>query len=136
MQLPGAYKRLINLFGASTWCDFLHVLSPFDFRLNLQARGKEILDVMRECRKEFPSHYPLPLFPERGGLLPWAITDNGDTLYFITQCSPDDWPTLIRGPRSPEFEVSFLSPTLLIHHFALGLLQSTILPTIRLQPGE
>lgn len=128
LKLPSAYKSLVNLFGGSSWGDFLHILTPFDDRLNLQRRAKSILDADRVLRSEFPSHYPLGLYPEPGGLLPWAITDNGDSLYFITISSPDHWPTVIKGPRAPEFEVSFLPPALLVHHFAAGTFHSIILP--------
>jgi hypothetical protein len=130
LKLPGSYKSLVDHFGASSWADFLHVLSPFDDRLNLQRRGQQELDADRESRRAFPSDYPLGLYPEPGGLLPWAVTDNGDTLYFITAGPPDDWPTVIKGPRAPEFEVSFLPPALLIHHVAAGTLRSAILPSL------
>ena len=129
LRLPGNYKKLVDLFGASSWGEFLHVLSPFDERLNLQQVGGQKLDADRDSRTEFPSHYPLPLYPEPGGLLPWAITDNGDTLYFITRGPPDDWPTVIKGARPPEFEVSFLPPAWLVHGIAAGTLRSTVLPT-------
>jgi hypothetical protein len=131
LKLPGSYKKLIDAFGASSWRDFLHVLSPFDDRSNLRTLGEEILEVNRELRREFPWHYPLPLFPESGGLLPWAFTDNGDTLFFITAASADNWPTMVRGPRAPEFEVTFLSPALLVYQFAAGRIQSTILPQMK-----
>jgi hypothetical protein len=131
LKLPGSYKSLIDAFGGSSWGDFLHVLSPFDEHLNLQHIGKEILDADRETRRQFPWLYPLPLFPETGGLLPWAFTDNGDTFYFITSAAPDEWPTLVKGPRAPEFEVSFLPPALLVHQFAAGTFQSTILPVLQ-----
>ena len=127
LRLPADYKVMVDLFGASSWDDFLHVLSPFDDGLNLQQRGQQILDADRESRLAFPSHYPIALYPESGGLLPWAITDNGDTLYFITSGPPDEWPILIKGSRAPEFEVSFLPAPLLVHHAAIGTFQSTIL---------
>jgi hypothetical protein len=130
LALPRTYKALVDRFGASSWGDFLHVLSPFDERLNLHHRGKQALDADKESRKKFPWHYPLPLYPEAGGLLPWALTDNGDTLYFITSASPDQWPTVIKGPRAPEFEVSFLPPALLIHQVAARRFQSVILPDL------
>ncbi len=127
LGLPGSYKVLVERFGASSWQDFLHVLSPFDERR--WRRVAATLDADRVSRREFPQHYPLPLYPEPGGLLPWAVTDNGDTLYFITAGPPDEWPTLIRGPRAPEFEVSFLPPALLVHNFTAGRFQSVILPS-------
>ena len=128
LRLPGSYKALVERFGASSWRGFLHVLSPFDDRLDLRRRGGAALEADRAVRREFPSHYPLPLFPEPGGLLPWAVSDNGAVLYFITAGPPAEWPTVIKGARAPEFEASFLPPALLVHHFAAGRLRSVILP--------
>ena len=100
LSLPGAYKRLVTDFASRTWLEFLHVLSPFSEELNLQQHAEMILDADRETRRAFPTHYPIGLYPEPGGLFPWAVTDNGDTLYFITAGEPDDWPTLIKGAKS------------------------------------
>jgi len=128
LRLPGSYKALVERFGASSWLDFLHVLSPFDERLELRCRSEAALEADRALRRQFPSHYPLPLYPEPGGLLPWAVSDNGDVLYFITAGPPDEWPTLVKGARAPEFEVCFLPPALLVHHFTARRLRSAILP--------
>jgi hypothetical protein len=90
LELPAAYKNMVDHFGGSTWCDFLHVLSPFteNQHLNLKQRGRTILEADLIGRQSFPAHFPLPLYPEAGGLLPWAVTDNGDTLYWITAGNP------------------------------------------------
>lgn len=126
LGLPGSYKVLVERFGASSWRDFLHILSPFDERRWQRVTATLVAD--RVLRQEFPQHYPLPLYPEPGGLLPWAVTDNGDMLYFVTAGPPDGWPTLIRGPRAPEFEVSFVPPAALVLAFATGRLRSLVLP--------
>ena len=130
--LPATYKNLIDEFGESSWDDFLHILSPFSENpyLNLIEMGQMTLEADRISRRSFPAHYPVPLYPEKGGLLPWAGTDNGDSLYWITAASPDEWPTVIKGPRAPEFEVNFMPPHLLVYHFAAGTLRSTILPSL------
>jgi hypothetical protein len=128
LRFPGSYKTMIEEFGVSSWDDFLHIFSPFSEEANLRDFVARTLDAERISRLSFPSHYPLPLYPEAGGLFPWAVTDNGDTFYFITAAEPDDWPTVIKGPRAPEFEVSFLPPSLIVHHFAAGKLRSSILP--------
>lgn len=126
LSLPGSYKVLVEGFGASSWRNFLHVLSPFDGQGWRCAAATLAAD--RELRREFPQHYPLPLYPEPGGLLPWAVSDNGDTLYFVTAGPPDGWPTLLKGPRAPEFEVSFVPPAALVLAFATGRLRSLVLP--------
>lgn len=127
LRFPGCYKAVVEEFGASSWDDFLHLPSPFSRESNLGVFVARTLDADRASRASFPSHYPLSLYPEPGGLFPWAVTDNGDTLYFITAAEPDDWPTVIKGPRAPEFEVNFLPPALIVHHIGAGTLRSSIL---------
>jgi hypothetical protein len=102
LGLPGSYKVLIELFGASSWRNFLHVLSPFDERR--WRRVAATLEADRVLRQEFPQHYPLPLYPEPGGLLPWAVSDNGDALYFVTGGPADGWPTVIKGRGPPSLK--------------------------------
>ena len=130
LRFPQSYKALVEIFGASTWGGFLHVLSPFETNPHreLRCRGKDILDADRVFREEFPETVLLPLYPEVGGILPWAVTDNGDTLYFVTRGSPATWPTMIKASRGPEFEVSFLEAPLLVHILAQGKLRSSVLP--------
>ena len=77
LTLPGSYKTLVDFFGGSSWGDFLHVLSPFDDQLSLQRIGKEVLDADRVLRSQFHWHYPLALYPEPGGLLPWRLPTMG-----------------------------------------------------------
>jgi hypothetical protein len=127
LELPGSYKALIDQFGALSWGDFLHVLSPFDEPSSLQRVAERVLDADRESRLSFPWRYPLPLYPEPGGLLPWAVTENGDTLYFVTRGPADEWPTVVKGARAPEFEVHFLPPALIVHQIAVGSLRSAVL---------
>jgi hypothetical protein len=131
---PRQYKNLIDEFAgtSSWWNDSLHVLSPshggqYALRKNLDA----ILRADRESRSAWPQCYPLPLFPEEGGLFPWAVSDYA-TLYWITRCGsdfgPDDWPTLIRPLRSFEFEVHFEPTALILYLIAKGQLRSMVIP--------
>jgi hypothetical protein len=128
IPFPQPYKNLIDTFGASTWGDFLHIFSPLDQADNLRFVNTT-LAADRESRQSWPEHYPFPLYPESGGLFPWARTDNGDTCYWITAAAiPEKWPTLIRGPRAPEFEVKFIPVGMLVYGIVTGKLRSSILP--------
>jgi len=130
ISLPQAYKSVVQRFPGHHWSGFLSVLDPFSVNqhLNLQQAGTLLLDAERSTRSECPHLYPLPLYPEPGGLFPWAITDNGDVFFWITRLEPDDWPTLIKGARSPEFEVHFVSCDLLLYQVASGRIRSVVLP--------
>ncbi len=131
LVLPAFYKAAVQRFTDRHWNHFLSLLDPFSDNpyLNLLQASHTILEAERTTRTAYPEFYPLPLHPEPGGLLPWAITDNGDTLFWITRQSPASWPTLLKGPRAPEFEVFFLPTHLLIHQIAAGTIQSKILPS-------
>lgn len=53
----------------------------------------------------FPDEYPFPYHPEKGGLLPWAVTDNGDRLFWHTEGRPGAWKVVVWHPRGPGHEV-------------------------------
>lgn len=129
LDLPAQYKNLIDSAGDQLSFGETHVLSPFasNKHLNMYEKSEKILAAARSLRAECSHHYPLPLYPEDGGLFPWAITDNGDTLYWITREDPDTWPTLIQSARAPEFEVHFSRPCSLLYRILTDKLQSAIL---------
>lgn len=130
--LPDDYKKIIETYGDFYWADFIHLLNPFSENryLNLFSRMEMILDAERETRENFPHYYPLSLFPEKGGLLPVFITDNGDTGFWITFSEPEKWSVLIKGARPPEFEVLFISIASFLFRFSAGNFRSTILPDL------
>jgi hypothetical protein len=75
----------------------LWILNPFAANryLNLVQQARRQLEAERMIRAERPSDMPFSLHPERGGLFPWAMTDNGDRLYWLTEGDPNHWPTVI-----------------------------------------
>lgn len=130
LALPDEYKLIIARYGDWRWSDFLHLLNPFspNQHLNLHQKGEIILAAERQSRQSFPDYYPLPLYPERGGLLPFCVTDNGDTAFWITQGQPNRWPILVKGPRAPECEIHFISVGSFLFRFSLGNFKSLIFP--------
>jgi hypothetical protein len=92
--LPQDYKDYINSYGTGSIFRFFQVLSPFSAisPCNLCSRGSEILDAYRVTWAAYPQYSPpYPPFPEPDGLLPWPVTDNGDTACWLTKGAPDDW---------------------------------------------
>jgi len=130
VALPDDYKSIVEIYGDHKWGDFLYLLNPFsdNVYLNLFTGLDSILDAERVSRAEFPEHYPLPLYPEPGGLLPLLATDNGDTGFWITQSSPEKWPILLKDARAPEFEVHFCHTALFLYQFTGGRLRTLIFP--------
>jgi len=102
-DLPVDYKSLIETYGTGAFAEFLWVLNPFtpNENLSLISVAKRRLEGERENRRAFP--IPYPLFPEKGGLLPWAVTDNGDTLFWLTVGNPEQWHTVLNPSRSNDY---------------------------------
>src|SRR5262249_37952868 len=49
--------------------------------------------------------YPHAIYPEPGGIFPWAFTDNGGRLFWRTKGRPTSWKTVYYPCRGPNFEV-------------------------------
>lgn len=103
-EVPPDYKDLIGAYGTGTIDMFLWVLNPVaeNEHLNLERRSKVLLAALGESAEKFPEYFSRPLFPATGGLLPCAITDNGDTVFWETEGAPARWPIVVMGPRAPE----------------------------------
>jgi hypothetical protein len=107
MNLPADYKKLVNIYGTGSFLKFLYVLSPFapfDTSLNLLSGAtKQTLAAYREGQKEFPQYSPpFSAYPDKTGLFPWAITVNGDTLFWLRKGEPDGWPVIVCDSKFTE----------------------------------
>ena len=88
-KLPNDYIEVVSKYGAGCIGGFIHLLNPFvenEFT-NLFAVSTQILSALRLLRSEFKMLLPHPVFPERDGLFPWGITDNGDELFWLVGSS-------------------------------------------------
>ncbi len=106
VELPSDYLAFVNPYGAGNVDDFLLVLMPgsenryVDLCRQAAAQGavlKQLVaqDLPRTC---------LP-FPSPGGLLPWAITDNGDVCFWRTgDPDPDRWSVVVCDGKMLEWE--------------------------------
>ncbi|KOP78419.1 hypothetical protein AMS59_11160 [Lysinibacillus sp. FJAT-14745] len=101
-KFPSDYKEFISTYGAGGVGGFLWIYSPFtcDENLNFFIRSKEENDAYFTSKQEFPEDFPRSLFPEENGLLPFAGTDNGDVLNWITSNDPENWSILVYDGRS------------------------------------
>ncbi len=130
IRVPEDYRKIIETYGDHGWNDFISVFNPFsdNRNLNLASKSKEILKYENMLRDESPHYYPIAIFPEKEGIFPWAVTDNGDYLFWITKGDCARWPTMIRDSRAPEFEVHFMETCMILYHIFNGTLRSMILP--------
>lgn len=111
MGLPEDYKDFISCYGTGAVDQFLWVLNPFSNNkyLNLLDAGSAQLEVLRQLRDDFGENIPYPLGSDSNGLYPWAITDNGDVLYWLCNGVPSDWLIVVNEARAPcwrEFKCS------------------------------
>lgn len=103
-ELPPDYKQFIETYGTGGIDNFVWVLTPFvsDENVNFLKRQREISKAYLQLKKDFPEYYKHDVFPVTGGLLPWAFTDNGDELYWLTEGRPDKWKIVVYETRSSE----------------------------------
>jgi len=111
--LPDDYKWFINTYGSGQIGGFVNVFNPFSANkyINLISQMKVILDIERELKENDNDHErPYPLFPDEGGLFPFAGTDNGDVFFWKTTGNPSKWTVILADLRSPyynEYDTTF-----------------------------
>ncbi|HZM82874.1 MAG TPA: SMI1/KNR4 family protein [Candidatus Limnocylindrales bacterium] len=106
--LPADYMSFMEAYGVGLWSDWLGLYTPLRFEKNgLVFNAKQMLDGYRELRAQFPEYFPLAVWPEPGGFLPFASSVDGDDLGWLTVGQPDDWPLAVhprhadQGPPLP-----------------------------------
>jgi hypothetical protein len=104
LTLPGAYKELVHVYGQGVWFETVFVLNPFYAWLQdlepwySPQHGRGVLqwcDGLREAREQFPEDFVHPIYPEPGGIFPYALFYGiRGTLYWLTAGPADGWPSL------------------------------------------
>ncbi|MFH9738988.1 SMI1/KNR4 family protein [Streptomyces roseolus] len=99
-ELPGAYVRLMEAYGAGTWCDWLRFPLPWGTGQDDLAPWAEGHTAhYRSLRADYPEFHPLAVWPEPRGFLPFASTIDGDQLGWLADGDdPETWPLII-DPR-------------------------------------
>jgi hypothetical protein len=100
--LPPDYPGLVEIYGPGSFDDFIWILQPAATteHLDLVKQRTVRLDALRAVQAE-GEVVPYSVEPGSEGLTPWAITDNGDVLYWVTDDAPDppDWTVAINQSR-------------------------------------
>ncbi|WP_406279532.1 hypothetical protein [Embleya sp. NBC_00896] len=108
--LPQEYMRLVDIFGAGSFNDYLDLLTPPS-----QYGAGDIISTARELHELasvdwYGNPYdPYSIFPNPGGLLRWAESETEDEFYWLTNDKdPNKWPIVAReqGEEWHKFEVS------------------------------
>jgi cell wall assembly regulator SMI1 len=99
-QLPKEYVELMEVYGSGDWGTWLRFLTPLRTgERRFATHVEETLDAYRMLKENYPEGYPLAVWPEPGGFLPFANSYDADHLGWLTEGpDPDAWP-LIMWPR-------------------------------------
>ncbi len=136
-RLPTDYKEYVGVFGAGSWAEFLCVLTPFyrwshpesvDFFTWVKTR----LSGLNDVHQTFPEFAP-PFceFPASGGLFPIGFTDNGGTICWQTEGTPDSWPVVI---LAEEYPLGYNKYDTSLTEFLADLLEGRLVP--KTFPGD
>jgi SMI1-KNR4 cell-wall len=131
-KLPHDYMAFIENYGTGQVNNFLSVFNPFSKRanFNLLVQSKNQLEALAELQEQFTEFRTFDLFPKEGGLLPVAMTDNGDTIYWLTQGKTSEWSMVVRDARGPKFEQFKCGFTEFLVDILTGRLKSTVMPSV------
>ena len=105
LRLPGDYKALAELFPRGWFRMFAMVEPPADKGRFLTDDAVMGLEYLRQVRASRESPFPFPVFPERGGVLPWgAIRSPGQAYWLTGPGDPDDWPVITATETGDHWE--------------------------------
>ncbi|MET9298386.1 hypothetical protein ABZX66_03605 [Micromonospora aurantiaca] len=128
--LPGDYKDLVDRYGPGRFDDFLAVLVPGHPvpRLDLVHGVAEATETLRAYASSGEA-LPAPV----DGLTAVALTDNGDTVYWLRDpgSPPDRWRIAVNGAR--DFGEWHLFDGCLAHFLVAVLNRESVVPGF---PGD
>ena len=121
--LPQDYKDFARLYGSGYFMEFLGVDIPNTQNPNtrLEWQAQLVRDGMLVVDER---DRPLPIWPDPGGLLAFGATDDGDTLFWLTEGEPDDWRVVVWDRGFGRFETLDCDLT----DFLAGLATGDVLP--------
>src|SRR5262249_20656163 len=85
-RLPGEYVRLMDEYGAGIWSDWLRFHTPLRTgERSFHTHVEDTADAYRQLKDGHAEWYPLAIWPEPGGFLPFANSIDGDYLGWLTE---------------------------------------------------
>ena len=135
VEFPTDYKKFVSTYGTGSIGQFLWVINPSSENRSLNGEAiRYFQSSYEELKQDFPADYTRPEFPSEKSFLPWAVTDNGDTLVWIVGSGPSDgWCVGIMGSDQVEEEISELGFVEFFVHLLDRKIMSAILPEQFLQ---
>jgi hypothetical protein len=95
LTLPTSFKEYIALYGGSNWFDLYGVLYP-DPREPKGRYVEYVRGLLRDVSDAGIVDDGCTLYPEPGGLFPFATSSDGDYYFWRTEGpDPDRWPIMV-----------------------------------------
>ena len=93
VELPAGYKEFVATYGTGSIGKFLWIFNPASKNRSLNGEAiRYFQSSYTELKQDFPADYTRPTFPALNSFLPWAVTDNGDTLVgILCDKPPNSW---------------------------------------------
>jgi hypothetical protein len=106
---PTDYRQIVDTYGRGLFGDFLWVMLPSDDqpRISLGTQIESARQSFQLLAEILAGSVPEALPPyDVNTLIPCAATNNGDTIYWITDraTSPDRWPVTVQPSRDPAWD--------------------------------
>ena len=115
--LPPDYKDLVRVYGSGHYMEFFGIHVPRSPNLNIRLETQ----VPSICATFFDrDELAYPLWPDRGGLVPFGATDNGDFLFWLPRGTPEDWGVVVWDRGLWNFELLDCDVTTFIAGLATG----------------
>ncbi|MEW2357656.1 hypothetical protein [Spirillospora sp. NPDC029432] len=94
-DVPADYKRLIELYGAGAFNDYIQIYGPEESvqAFNLKAQGLFWDAYLKEEWEGSPEAVPVPLRKRDSTVLDWGCTEDGPQLLWIAErgVAPERW---------------------------------------------
>jgi SMI1-KNR4 cell-wall len=114
--LPSDFRDFCMRYGSGVFNDpgrlAITVRNPLarEFQEQFRTDCEFLQGIKAELTELGDEHFPYAVFPESPGLLLWGEDDNGNTLYWLTDGAPGNWP-LVLWPHGYSFEHVDMSMT-------------------------
>ena len=133
-KLPSDYKAFIDRYGSGEFARFFIVYNPFSETVNLLEKFKSHGKNYAESHDSDPENYPLAVFPEVPGIIPWGHDTNGHTYFWFVKDKkkPDEWTVVWDEGDDQGFEEHDFT----FSEYLLGVLQGEIDPLAGNYPNE
>ncbi|MEU6878906.1 histone-like nucleoid-structuring protein Lsr2 [Streptomyces sp. NPDC046712] len=88
LALPADYEQIADTYGPGAFCGFLRLYHPHAPTQWINLTGPMPSTIRTQLQAELETGtYPVPIDPQQ--LLPMAVTDNGEYLYWTTRPTPE-----------------------------------------------